>query len=65
MWSFLLNTFLVCLSILIIIFTLVVIFFGLVSVYQYLDEETDIIDYLKEKWQNRKSKTQEKGDTHK
>lgn len=65
MWSFLLNTFLVCLSILIIIFTLVVIFFGLVFVYQYLDEETDIIDYLRKKWQNRKSKTQEKGDTHK
>lgn len=65
MWSFLLNTFLVCLSILIIIITLVVVFFGLVFVYQYLDEETDVIDYLKEKWQNRKSKTQDKGDTQK
>jgi len=65
MWSFLLNTFLICMSILIVVFTLVAIFFGLVFVYQFLDEETDIIDYLKGKWQNRKSKTQEKGDTHK
>lgn len=65
MWSFLVNTFLVCLSILIIIFTIVVIFFGLAFVYYYLDTETGIIDYLKEKWQNRKSKIQEKGDTHK
>lgn len=65
MWSFLLNTLLVCLSIFIIIFTIVVIFFGLVFVYQYLDEETDVIDYLKEKWQNRKSKTQDKGDNKK
>lgn len=65
MWTFLVNTFLVCLSAIIIVFTFVAIFFGLVFVYQYLDEETDIIDYLKEKWQNRKSKTQEKGDTHK
>lgn len=65
MWLFLLNTFLVCLSIFIIIFTLVVVFFGLVLVYKYLDEETDVIDYLREKWQNRKSKTQEKGDTKK
>ena len=65
MWSFLLNTFLVCLSVLIIIFTFVAIFFGLAYVYYYLDTETDIIDYLKEKWQNRKSKTKEKGDTHK
>jgi hypothetical protein len=37
----------------------------LAYVYYYLDTETDIIDYLKEKWQNRKSKTQEKGDTKK
>lgn len=65
MWSFLLNTFLVCLSVLIIIFTFVAIFFGLAYVYYYLDTETDIIDYLKEKWQNHKSKTKEKGDTHK
>lgn len=65
MWLFLMNTFLVCMSILIVVFTLVVIFFGVARIYQFLDEETDIIDYLKEKWQNRKSKTQEKGDTHK
>lgn len=65
MWSFLVNTFLVCLSAIIIVFTFVAIFFGLAFVYYYLDTETDIIDYLKEKWQNRKSKTQEKGDTHK
>ena len=65
MWSFLVNTFLVCLSAIIIVFTFVAIFFGLAYVYCYLDTETDIIDYLKEKWQNRKSKTQEKGDTHK
>lgn len=62
MWSFLVNTFLVCLSIFIIIFTIVVIFFGLVFVYQYLDEETDVIDYLRKKWQKHKSKTQNEGD---
>lgn len=65
MWSFLLNTFLICMSILIVVYTFVAIFCGVARIYQFLDEETDIIDYLKEKWKNRKSKTQEKGDTHK
>ena len=65
MWSFLVNTFFVCLSVLIIVFTFVAIFIGLAYVYYYLDTETDIIDYLKEKWQNRKPKNQEKGDAQK
>ena len=65
MGLFLLNTFLFCLSFFIIAVTIMGVLFVGVAIYQWIDEETDIIDYLKEKWQNRKSKIQEKGDAQK
>lgn len=62
MWSFLLNTFLFCLSIFVIGVTIMGILATGAVIYQWLDEETDLIDYLKKQWQNRKSKAQDKGD---
>ncbi|MBO5969879.1 MAG: hypothetical protein J6S14_15435 [Clostridia bacterium] len=59
MGMFVWNTFLVCLAIVIIVGTFGFLFLSAAFVYQWLEEETDIIDWLKEKWQNRKGGNKE------
>lgn len=63
MGMFVWNTFLCCLAILMIVGTIAFMIVGALALYKFLDEETDLIDYLKDKWKKHKENKENKNDS--